>query len=97
MTLERYVKFGEHESRTINYQEALAYVITGTEDSEQSIESKAPENNVSPRIWKRLDGVVDEIAFEKSLHAVVTHITERPGITKVRTFFYLPATDNDHW
>ncbi|GJJ74860.1 general transcription factor 3C polypeptide 1 [Entomortierella parvispora] len=82
MTLDRYVKFGEHESRTINYQEALAFVITGTEDSESSIESRAPSNYVSPRTWRRLDGVFDEIAFEKSLHAVVTHIAERPGITK---------------
>ncbi|KAG0056031.1 RNA polymerase III transcription initiation factor complex subunit [Gryganskiella cystojenkinii] len=82
LTHDRYVQFGHHEARTVNYQEALEFVATGDDSNERSIASKVPINHVSPRTWKRVDGTVDKVAYERALHAVATHISERPGVSK---------------
>ncbi|CAO3565818.1 unnamed protein product [Mortierella alpina] len=82
MAHPRYVVFGWHERWSVNYASATTKVqslgprISGCEFD--------PMNWIVPRMWRTLDGKLSKTVFEKSLHAVLTHIVEKPGCSKVR-------------
>ncbi|KAF9582746.1 hypothetical protein BGW38_010821, partial [Lunasporangiospora selenospora] len=41
-----------------------------------------PTDWIVPRMWRTVEGELDKVAFEKSLHAILTHVAEKPGISK---------------
>jgi hypothetical protein len=49
----------------------------------KDIALKNPRNWIVPRMWRTLDGAVDRSVYETSLHAVLSHIAEKPGVSKV--------------
>ncbi|KAF9956118.1 hypothetical protein BGZ72_003020 [Mortierella alpina] len=99
MAHPRYVVFGWHECWSVNYTAATTKV--------QSLDPKVnmnyefdPMHWVVPRMWRTLDGKLSKPVFEKSLHAVLTHIVEKPGCSKgslLRHFYkvLLPAELDD--
>ncbi|KAF9936468.1 hypothetical protein BGZ67_002369 [Mortierella alpina] len=98
MAHPRYVVFGWHERWSVNYTAATTKV--------QSLDQKVneyefdPMNWIVPRMWRTLNGKLSKAVFEKSLHAVLTHIVEKPGCSKgsLLRYFYkvlLPAELDD--
>ncbi|KAF8985083.1 hypothetical protein BGZ46_006045 [Entomortierella lignicola] len=78
MAQARFIVFGWHNQWTVNYHDAH-------ESSELD-----PMHWVVPRMWKTLAGDVDKAIFETCLHAVLSHIAEKPGISKgaLLKYFY---------
>ncbi|KAF9349594.1 hypothetical protein BGX26_012124 [Mortierella sp. AD094] len=70
MAQARFVIFGWHHQWTVNYHDAHE---SGELD---------PSHWVVPRMWKTLAGAVDRAIFETCLHSILTHIAEKPGISK---------------
>lgn len=73
----RYVAFGHHQSWTVNFVAAVERITHG----EDVIDD--PRDWTVPRMWLTLDGAVDRSVYETCLHAVLTHIADKPGISKV--------------
>ncbi|KAF9157294.1 hypothetical protein BGX21_004092 [Mortierella sp. AD011] len=70
MAQARFVIFGWHHQWTVNYHDAH-------ETGELN-----PIHWVVPRMWKTLAGAIDRAIFETCLHSILTHIAEKPGISK---------------
>ncbi|KAF9925194.1 hypothetical protein FBU30_004974 [Linnemannia zychae] len=83
MTERRYVIFGWHQSWTIDFKEGArrADVDENGLSTEAGLRTN-PWNCIVPRMWRALDGGFDKATFEKALHAVLTFIVERPGVSK---------------
>ncbi|KAI8357553.1 hypothetical protein B0O80DRAFT_445201 [Mortierella sp. GBAus27b] len=82
----RYVVFGHHQTWTVNYVAAMERVHAG---DGKDIALKNPRNWIVPRMWRTLDGAMDHSVYETSLHAVLSHIAEKPGVSKgalIKTF-----------
>ncbi|KAF9424644.1 RNA polymerase III transcription initiation factor complex subunit [Podila epigama] len=80
MTVQRYVVFGWHEQWTVNYKRGRLQMEGGDGyDMKDGIDPMEWEN---PRMWRTVDPESDKRVFERTLHAVLTTIAERPGITK---------------
>ncbi|KAF9557837.1 hypothetical protein EC968_007411 [Mortierella alpina] len=98
MAHPRYVMLGWHERWTVNYAAATRQVRSV--DQEDNGPEFDPMNWIVPRMWRTLDGKLSKPVFEKSLHAVLTHIVEKPGCSKgalLRHFYkvLLPAELDD--
>ncbi len=83
MAHPRYVVFGWHERWTVNYTDATSKVQSL--DPKGNVYEFDPMNWIVPKMWRTLDGKFSKPVFEKSLHAVLTHIVEKPGCSKVKT------------
>lgn len=84
MAQRRYVVFGWHQSWTVDYKTAVGRAGLGEEGfSAAKDPSACPWNCLVPRMWRSLDGGFDKSTFEKALHAVLTYIVDRPGVSKV--------------
>lgn len=84
MAQRRYVVFGWHQAWTVDYKTAVGRAGLGEEGfSTAKDPSVCPWNCLVPRMWRSLDGGFDKVTFEKALHAVLTYIVERPGVSKV--------------
>lgn len=76
----RYVVFGHHKTWTVNYLAAMERVPGGEGGGLAAMDA---QNWIVPRMWRTLDGAVDRSVFETCLHAILTHIAEKPGVSKV--------------
>ncbi|ORZ28797.1 hypothetical protein BCR41DRAFT_344088 [Lobosporangium transversale] len=72
MAYTRFVGYGWHQTWTLNYKVSM--------ESQNSINN--PKDWILPRMWRTLEGAIDESIFETSLHAILSHIAEKPGISK---------------
>ncbi|KAG0080630.1 hypothetical protein BGZ90_011748 [Linnemannia elongata] len=91
MAQRRYVVFGWHQSWTVDYKTAVGRAGLGEEGfSAAKDPSACPWNCLVPRMWRSLDGGFDKSTFEKALHAVLTYIVDRPGVSKgaLLTYFH---------
>lgn len=79
----RYVAFGHHQTWTVNFVAAMERINSAdmNRDSDDAVHD--PRNWTVPRMWHTLDGAVDRSVYETCLHAVLTHIADKPGISKV--------------
>ncbi|KAG0317270.1 RNA polymerase III transcription initiation factor complex subunit [Dissophora globulifera] len=88
----RYVSFGWHEAWTVNYRAAVARVMGDDRRQHQIVDGAGSEVWLGPvtdprqwvvaRMWKTLEGEVEKSVFETCVHAVLSHIADRPGISK---------------
>lgn len=84
MARRRYVVFGWHQAWTVDYKTAVERAGLGEEGFDAAKNPQAcPWSCLVPRMWRSLDGGFDKVTFEKALHAVLTYIVERPGVSKV--------------
>lgn len=84
MAQRRYVVFGWHQTWTVDYKTAVGRAGVGEEGfSATKDPSVCPWSCLVPRMWRSLDGGFDKSTFEKALHAVLTYIVDRPGVSKV--------------
>ncbi|KAF8930326.1 General transcription factor 3C polypeptide 1 [Haplosporangium gracile] len=91
MAQRRYVVFGWHQAWTVDYRTAVGRAGLGEEGfSAAKDPSACPWNCLVPRMWRSLDGGFDKATFEKALHAVLTYIVDRPGVSKgaLLTYFH---------
>ncbi|KAG0035908.1 RNA polymerase III transcription initiation factor complex subunit [Podila clonocystis] len=78
---ERYVIFGWHERWCVDYGRILRSL--DSEDNEYAVsETVNPVDWRAPRVWRTMDPELDKSVFEKSLHAILTMIADRPGVSK---------------
>ncbi|KAF9080508.1 hypothetical protein BGX23_002029, partial [Mortierella sp. AD031] len=83
MAQRRYVVFGWHQTWTVDYKAAVRRAGLGEEGFNVEKDPPAcPSDWIVPRMWRSLDGEFDKATYEKALHAVLTHIVERPGVSK---------------
>ncbi|KAF9905159.1 hypothetical protein EC991_001979 [Linnemannia zychae] len=83
MTQRRYVVFGWHKLWTVDYKTAVGRAGVGeTGFSTEKDMAANPWDWIVPRMWRSLDGGFDKATYEKALHAVLTYIVERPGVSK---------------
>ncbi|KAF9117665.1 hypothetical protein BGW39_001962 [Mortierella sp. 14UC] len=91
MAQRRYVVFGWHKSWTVDYKTAVGRAGVGEEGfSAEKDPAISPWDWIVPRMWRSLDGGFDKATYEKALHAVLTYIVERPGVSKgaLLTYFH---------
>jgi hypothetical protein len=90
MAHRRYVVFGWHKPWTVDYKTAVGRAGVGEEGfSTEKDPVISPWDWVVPRMWRSLDGGFDKATYEKALHAVLTYIVERPGVSKVFLIYML--------
>ncbi|KAF9140849.1 hypothetical protein BGX30_005877 [Mortierella sp. GBA39] len=83
MAQRRYVVFGWHQTWTVDYKTAVRRAGLGEEGFSAARDPSAcPWSCLVPRMWRSLDGGFDKSTFEKALHAVLTFIVDRPGVSK---------------
>jgi len=79
----RYVVFGHHQTWTVNFVAAMERINNSSDLLRDEEVTRDPGNWTVPRMWLTLDGAVDRSVYETCLHAVLTHIADKPGISKV--------------
>ncbi|KAG0197777.1 hypothetical protein BGX28_008715 [Mortierella sp. GBA30] len=82
MAHPRYVVFGYHGNWSVNYAAAVTQVRYIEQHTTETDLAFDPMNWIVPRMWRTLEGKFDKATYEKSLHAVLTHIVMKPGCSK---------------
>ncbi|KAI8606696.1 hypothetical protein EDD21DRAFT_360197 [Dissophora ornata] len=84
MAHTRFVVFGWHQTWTVNYRAAVERVLTDSAKKNAQEHGRAddPRYWIVPRMWNSLEGVVDRSIYETCLHSVLSHIAEKPGMSK---------------
>ncbi|KAF9395034.1 hypothetical protein CPC16_009527 [Podila verticillata] len=77
---ERYVVFGWHERWCVDYGRILRTL--DMDENEDVTETVNAMDWQAPRVWRTMDPDLDKSVFEKVLHAILTMIADRPGISK---------------